>query len=118
MLAQQVGIGALGSFVDALKTKPWLLGFVGTSEAELRSPMTVAHRKVPNQLAGRLFRNGPAYHSLGNDRFEHWFDAPGMAQRFDISSQGIQHHGRYLATNRNTQELEQQGEFCCGFWHQ
>ena len=35
VLAQQVGIGALGSFVDALKTKPWLLGFAGTSEAEL-----------------------------------------------------------------------------------
>ena len=49
--------------------------------------MTVAYGKVPNQLAGRLFRNGPAYHSLGNDRFEHWFDAPGMAQRFDISSE-------------------------------
>ena len=115
VLAQQVGIGALSSFVDALKTKPWLLGFAGTSEAELRSPMTVAHGKVPNQLAGRLFRNGPAYHSLGNDRFEHWFDAPGMAQRFDISSQGIQHHGRYLATNRNTQELEQQRILFAGF---
>ena len=52
VMAQQAGIGALGSFVDALKTKPWLLGFAGTSEAELLSPMTLAHGKVPNQLAG------------------------------------------------------------------
>ncbi|MBL4598890.1 MAG: carotenoid oxygenase family protein [Rhizobiaceae bacterium] len=99
-------IGAQEKFHSALAEKPWLLGYLGTREPLLQSELKIEHGKVPSGFSGRLFRNGPARHEIGQDRFSHWFDAPGMIQRFTISGDRISHLGRLTDTSRNHVETD------------
>ena len=97
-------LGDKTSFLNELKDKPWLLGYLGTPEMELHANLKVVSGRVPPNLEGHLFRNGPARHNIGPDRFMHWFDAPGMVQRFSFSGDTVTHHGRLINTARNSVE--------------
>ena len=105
-LHAKTAIGAQSSFFKALEQKPWLLGYLGTTESSLSGDIKIVQGKIPSDLRGHFFRNGPAHHNIGSDRFMHWFDAPGMVQRFAFSDAGVHHHGRLIATKRNVAESE------------
>ncbi len=96
------------AFADALEAKPWLRGFVGAQVLQTQTAMETVHGQMPEGLQGALFRNGPAYHDIGGERFGHWFDAPGMVQKYTIGANGVQHKGRLIETARNRRELTQQ----------
>ena len=34
--------------------------------------------KIPEDLSGTLFRNGPGTMRVGDEQYGHWFDGPGM----------------------------------------
>ena len=99
-------VGNQISFLESLKENPWLLGYLGTSETELQGNLKIIHGKIPKDLRGYFFRNGPARHNIGPDRFAHWFDAPGMVQRFSFSDTGLNHYGRLIDTTRNAAETK------------
>lgn len=96
------------AFMKALEEKPWLLGYMGTRELELHADARIVSGKVPSNFNGRFFRNGPALHNLGADRFLHWFDAPGMVQKFTFLDGKVSHHGRLIETARNLKEAKDQ----------
>ena len=98
-------IGDHASFVAALEEKPWLLGYLGTRDIALEASITRATGRIPQGFEGDFFRNGPAFHSIGNDRFSHWFDAPGMVQRFRFRGGQVAHQGRLIETARNRAEV-------------
>lgn len=108
-------IGDQVGFLNALKEKPWLLGYLGTSEFELRANMHITSGAVPEGLRGHFFRNGPARHNIGKDRFNNWLDAPGMVQRFTFSDRGLSHHGRLIDTARNAPETQADAILYHGF---
>ncbi len=108
-------IGAQSSFFKALEQKPWLLGYLGTTESSLSGDIKIVHGKIPSDLRGNFFRNGPANHNIGSDRFAHWFDAPGMVQRFAFSDAGVHHHGRLIETKRNVAETKANRILFSGF---
>jgi all-trans-8'-apo-beta-carotenal 15,15'-oxygenase len=99
-------LGSQAEFMQALEAKPWLLGYLGTQEEELQANLTVVSGRIPSDLRGHFFRNGPARHNIGADRFSHWFDAPGMVQRFTFADGRITHHGKLVATPRNPVETQ------------
>ena len=99
-------IGAQAAFLKALEEKPWLLGYLGTQETALEANLRIVSGRIPSDLSGHFFRNGPAMHNIGLDRFSHWFDAPGMVQRFTFANDTITHHGRLIETARNTAEAK------------
>lgn len=99
-------VGDQTAFIQALEEKPWLLGYLGTRETELRAEFRFLHGRVPPELQGYFFRNGPAMHNIGSDRFGHWFDAPGMVQRFAFADGTVSHHGRLVETARNVAEAK------------
>lgn len=99
-------IGDQAAFLKALEEKPWLLGYLGTRETDVSATMRIVSGRVPADLSGHFFRNGPALHSLGPDRFSHWFDAPGMVQRFTFADGTVTHHGRLIETARNSAEAK------------
>lgn len=103
-LLAQSRVGYQAEFLAALKDKPWLLGYLGTPEEELQTTPRVLSGAVPAGLSGHLFRNGPARHNIGQDRFEHWFDAPGMVQRFSFADGKVSHSGKLIRTKRNAVE--------------
>jgi carotenoid cleavage dioxygenase len=108
-LQAKSAIGDQAAFMKALEEKPWLLGYLGTRETELRANLRVVSGRIPNDLKGHFFRNGPALHNIGADRFEHWFDAPGMVQRFTFANNTVTHHGRLVETSRNVAEAKAGG---------
>lgn len=105
-LQAKTPIGNQMAFLKALEEKPWLLGYLGTRETELRATLRIVSGRVPSNLQGHFFRNGPALHNVGLDRFAHWFDAPGMVQKFSFANNKVTHHGRLIETNRNIAEAK------------
>ena len=98
-------IGDQAAFMKALEEKPWLLGYLGTRKAELRATLNSVSGRLPNDLEGSFYRNGPALHNIGADRFKHWFDAPGMIQQFTFANRKVTHLGRLVETSRNITEF-------------
>jgi len=92
-------------FAAALSEDPSLLGFRSVSAPAFDSQASV-EGKIPAELSGTLFRNGPARHEIGEFRYHHWFDGDGMIQAFRISADGISHRGRMVATRKYLAELD------------
>ena len=105
-LLAQSPIGNQAMFFKALAEKPWLLGYLGIQQTELQGNIRIVSGKLPSDLRGHLYRNGPAMHNIGSDRFSHWFDAPGMVQKFTFANNKISHHGRLIETARNVAEAK------------
>lgn len=99
-------IGSQQAFRSALVEKPWLLGYLGAQSTELHGTARIVHGAVPPDLRGHFLRNGPALHDIGPDRFAHWFDAPGMIQKFTFADGRVAHHGKLIDTARNRTEVQ------------
>ena len=84
-------------FAAARARNPWTLAFA--NQAADAEPLALKlHGRLPKGLAGAFFRNGPARHELGGERYRHWFDGDGAIQRFDIGARGITHQSRFVRT--------------------
>lgn len=92
---------------------PWMAEF-----ARSDAPWTLAYRSPQDDLSGHaavrgrfpaavhgvLFRNGPAIHDLGGQRYQHWFDGDGMVQRYAIGAGSVTHTGKVVRTEKYTAE--------------
>ncbi|MBX3621640.1 MAG: carotenoid oxygenase family protein [Rhizobacter sp.] len=78
---------------------PWTLGYVGLQADAAPMPLTLRGR-LPAGLAGAFYRNGPARHTLGGQRYHHLFDGDGMVQKYTLSERGIVHQGRFVRTEK------------------
>jgi carotenoid cleavage dioxygenase len=47
--------------------------------------------RLPERPEWRLFRNGPGRFELGGERYHHWFDGDGFAQRWQIGGGKVSH---------------------------
>lgn len=59
---------------------------------------------LPADLNGVFYRNGPGRFELGGERYHHWFDGDGYAQRWQIAGGKVRHSGRFVATQKFTEE--------------
>lgn len=62
--------------------------------------------RIPERLAGTLYRNGPARHEIGAFRYGHWFDGDGMVHRWRISPEGVEHRARMVQTHKYLAERD------------
>ncbi len=111
-LAALAAAPALLAAVHAEASPPWALGFQGVSKDLAPQAMRV-RGAFPAQCRGTLYRNGPALYARGMQRYQHWFDPDGMVQAFRIGSDGVEHRGRFVRTQRFEQE-EKAGRFLHG----
>lgn len=89
----------LSAFDSQRAAHPWTLGYVGL-EADA-APMALELRgRIPPALFGAFYRNGPARHELGGQRYHHLFDGDGMVQKYTLSKRGIVHQGRFVRTDK------------------
>lgn len=87
----------MASFTQAEATLPWTLGYRTPTGDYGGSPAQVRGR-FPAAVQGVLFRNGPAIHDMGGQRYQHWFDGDGMVQRYAITATGVTHSGKVVRT--------------------
>ncbi len=66
--------------------------------------------RMPADLQGSFYRNGPGRFELGGERYHHWFDGDGFVQRWTIGGGQVRHAGRFVETRRFLDE-SQAGQF-------
>ncbi len=89
-------------FQAALKRDPKLVVFadmVGDSAGQ-----AVIKGRLPKDLNGVFYRNGPGRFELGGERYHHWFDGDGYAQRWQIGGGQVSHRGKFVQTQKFTEE--------------
>lgn len=88
------------SFAENAARSAWLRPFAGLAADVEPMPLTVLHGRIPQELQGSFYRNGPARHELGGVRYRHLFDGDGMVQQYRIGERGITHRGRFVRTEK------------------
>src|SRR6266571_1859988 len=71
--------------------------------------------KIPRELRGTLYRNGPGLFDRGGLRKRALFDGDGMVQAFRIHDQGVRYQNRFVRT-RKYQEESAAGRFIYPSW--
>lgn len=93
------GDATAAAFEAALARQPALIGWQG-NPAERAVPSVRVEGRLPPDLAGTLYRNGPAQHSVGGARYRHWFDGDGMVHGWTIADGSVGYRGRYVRTRK------------------
>jgi all-trans-8'-apo-beta-carotenal 15,15'-oxygenase len=86
-------------FAAALARDPHLTPYRGTAN-DLNCDALTIEGKLPAELRGRFYRNGPANFERGNERYQHWFDGDGMVQQFTFTGSAVSHRGRLVRTSK------------------
>ncbi|MDE0114982.1 MAG: carotenoid oxygenase family protein [Albidovulum sp.] len=74
------------------------LGWVSPNSDRLDCRELALDGKLPENLTGTLWRNGPAAHDRHGIRYRHWFDGDGMIQEFRFADGKVSHRGRMIET--------------------
>ena len=80
------------------------LAFATAAAESLAAPLTTLSGRLPPDLTGVLWRNGPAEHDRFGHRYGHWFDGDGMVQAFTFTRDGVSHRARVLDTPKRRRE--------------
>lgn len=60
--------------------------------------------KIPQDIRGTFFRNGPGRIQIGNDKFGHWFDGDGMVSAISFDRGRVHYKNRYVRTPKYLKE--------------
>lgn len=102
------------AFDKAAKGNRWLVGWQGNGVERDVARLTVTGR-LPDGLAGTLYRNGPAQHVVGGMRYRHWFDGDGMVHAWRIAEGGVSYRSRYVRTRKYVAESQAGRPLAPGF---
>ena len=102
-LSQANGQSTSDFFAQAKSQSPELIGFENVASDFARSELKV-EGKIPADLQGNYYRNGPAKHERGDVRYRHLFEGDGMLQHFQIAGGKVIHRGRFIETPKYQQE--------------
>ena len=91
-------------FAASLASRPMLLGWKSPRADRLAGTARIEGR-LPAELRGTLYRNGPAVHERFGLRYRHWFDGDGMVQAFRFDGAALTHRGRVMHTPKLAREL-------------
>ncbi len=58
------------------------------------------NNRLPPELSGTLYRNGPARMQRGSMQYHHWFDGDGMMQSFRLHGDTLTHQGKVIYTDK------------------
>ena len=101
-------------FARALETNPMLLGWHGVHADRLRCEARIEGR-LPADLRGTLYRNGPAVFRRFGVRYRHWFEGDGMVQAFRFDGRSVSHRARVLSTPKLRRETSARRRLFSGF---
>ncbi|MBQ5947167.1 carotenoid oxygenase family protein [Massilia sp. ST3] len=91
-------------FHAALAHDPSLAVYAGVAGSQAGAARLSG--RLPADLQGSFYRNGPGRFELGGERHHHWFDGDGYAQCWRIRDGKVHHHGRFVETRRFLDESD------------
>ena len=107
-IAQSVSSSGLSK--DLFHASATLTPLRGYQGQDVRCDQAWIEGKIPSDLRGDFFRNGPGLFERGGQRYHHWFDGDGMVHAWRFSDQGVSHQARFVRTKKFVAE-QQAGEF-------
>lgn len=84
----------------------WTLGLTDVLADIAPQSLKRLHGAAPAELAGTLYRNGPARFRRGSSTSGHWFDGDGMVRAWRIAGDEVQLAARFVDTPKR--RLEEQ----------
>ena len=102
------------AFARALEANPMLLGWQGIRTDSLECTARIEGR-LPEELRGTFYRNGPAVHERFGMRYHHLFDGDGMVQAFRFDGRGVTHRARVVLTPKLARETDAGQRLYSGF---
>ncbi|MEO7917192.1 MAG: carotenoid oxygenase family protein [Dokdonella sp.] len=90
--------GSVAAFNAAQRQYSWLVGWKGVADQRFEPSLAQVEGKIPADLRGVLYRNGPAMFERAGQRYQHWFDGDGLMHAWNISDGGIRHQARLVET--------------------
>ncbi|MEO0462190.1 MAG: carotenoid oxygenase family protein [Pseudomonadota bacterium] len=93
----------------------WTLGVADVDRDIAPHRMTRIHGRSPQDLAGVLYRNGPAKFLRGSSAAEHWFDGDGLMRRFALGEGEAMLSARFAETPKRRQEAAANAMIVPGF---
>lgn len=103
------------SFHKNVQAQPWMNAFKTVNQESFNSTAVGIRGKMPTDLRGNLYRNGPARHEIGDFRYKHWFAGDGMVQSYQFTDVGIQHQAKMIETKKYVAERQQGRALYSGF---
>jgi len=98
-------VNAKHNFNQALETNQHLIGFSNIASDFSVQKMTI-EGKLPEDIKGTFYRNGPAKHERGDKRYLHLFEGDGMVHSFNFDNGQIHHQGRFVQTPKFKHEQQ------------
>ncbi|XP_037671833.1 beta,beta-carotene 15,15'-dioxygenase [Choloepus didactylus] len=72
----------------------------GRNKKEQQEPVRArVTGKIPEWLQGTLLRNGPGMHTVGETRYNHWFDGLALLHSFTIRDGKVDYRSKYLRSD-------------------
>lgn len=96
--------GTAAAFARGLDQHHWLAGWKSVGVESFPTQAATIEGRWPQELAGVLYRNGPAWFEREGMRYQHWFDGDGMLHAWQIGKSGIQHRARMVGTPKFKRE--------------
>lgn len=62
--------------------------------------------QIPAWLQGTLLRNGPGMHTVGETRYNHWFDGMALIHSFTIQNGEVHYRSKYLQSDTYKANIE------------
>ena len=89
-----------------LYKNPVLTPLRGLQGQDLRCDRAWIEGKLPSDLRGDFYRNGPGLFERGGIRYQHWFDGDGMVHHWHFGEQGVSHRARFVETAKFVAESQ------------
>lgn len=86
------------------QTRRWRLGFESIETEQVEPVELPVEGIIPAELAGTLYRIGPARHDVYGDRNGSWFDGDGMAHSLRFSGGRVWYRNRFVQTTKKNDE--------------
>ena len=109
-LAPQALAGDPAAFARGLARDPMLAGWRPVGAESLGPGTATIEGRLPADLAGTLYRNGPAWFERAGFRYDHWFDGDGMVHGWTIADGRVVHRARMVETPKFARE-RREGRF-------
>ncbi len=91
-------------FARGLDQHAWLAGWKSVGVESFAAQAATIEGRWPQELAGVLYRNGPARFERAGLRYQHWFDGDGMLHAWKVGKGSIEHRARMVETPKFKRE--------------
>lgn len=97
---------ALAAGLAAAAQPQWALALGDVEDDISPRPLTRLHGRLPPDLAGTLYRNGPALFRRGGTAVNHWFDGDGLVRAFALRDGRATLQARFVDTAKRRVEAK------------